>query len=277
MDLKKEIKNFWDSNPVDGFSENAHWRVEYRKRKDRWMADNILSLDYKGCMLSVGCGQGTDMILALEKMDQKDTLFGLDISLDSIKSAVRGIREVGAKKGNLIVINGDAEKLPFSDATFDIVWSWGVLHHTPDINAALAEIKRVLNRDGKLYLMLYRRTCPKGMAVRSLRWLSQVIDKITKKESYIYSKMKKSRAGEGHGTAFYELFGCPILNLYSYKELKTMLKDFKNLKIESYESGVYQELMFLPKPFNLLIPVIKRLDPPKNPLGFHWVISAEKG
>jgi SAM-dependent methyltransferase len=51
----------------------------------------------------------------------------------------------------------DAEKLPFADASFDLVYSWGVLHHTPDTPAALAEVRRVLAPGGVARIMLYGR------------------------------------------------------------------------------------------------------------------------
>jgi ubiquinone/menaquinone biosynthesis C-methylase UbiE len=50
---------------------------------------------------------------------------------------------------------GDAENLPFDDAQFDIFYSWGVLHHTPDTEKALRQAWRVLKPGGTLKLMLY--------------------------------------------------------------------------------------------------------------------------
>jgi ubiquinone/menaquinone biosynthesis C-methylase UbiE len=58
----------------------------------------------------------------------------------------------------------DAEKLPFADATFDAVYSFGVLHHTPDTAGSIEEVRRVLKPGGKAYIMLYN--------TRSLNWLA---------------------------------------------------------------------------------------------------------
>lgn len=51
----------------------------------------------------------------------------------------------------------DAEGLPFADASFDLVYSWGVLHHTPDTRRALGEVRRVLAPGGEARVMLYSR------------------------------------------------------------------------------------------------------------------------
>ena len=52
-------------------------------------------------------------------------------------------------------LQSDAENLPFADATFDIVYSNGVLHHTPDTQGAIDEVLRVLKPGGRAVIMLY--------------------------------------------------------------------------------------------------------------------------
>jgi ubiquinone/menaquinone biosynthesis C-methylase UbiE len=54
-------------------------------------------------------------------------------------------------------MEADAEDLPFDDGSFDLVYSWGVLHHTPQMDRALAEAQRVLAPGGGLRIMLYNR------------------------------------------------------------------------------------------------------------------------
>jgi ubiquinone/menaquinone biosynthesis C-methylase UbiE len=275
MDIKKSAR-FWDDNPVDGLLHDARSRLEFRKRKDRWITVLPDYLQEGERILSVGCGQGTDLFLALGKVNHDTKIVGLDISLSSLKSAVNEIRQANLNN-NLIFINADAQKLPFRAESFDTIWSLGVLHHVPDIELALSEIERVLKPGGKLFLMLYRRSCPKGILVNMARKISRSIDTAMKKDCYIYSKIRKSNIENKFGTAIYELFGCPILNLYSGKQVHELLRNFSNIKIESYENGIYGLNVFLPKRLKrFFLPILKLFDPSRNCLGFHWLISIKK-
>jgi SAM-dependent methyltransferase len=55
------------------------------------------------------------------------------------------------------ILQSDARNLPFPDHTFDFVYSWGVLHHSPDLSRSLSELVRVLRPGGKFGVMLYHR------------------------------------------------------------------------------------------------------------------------
>ncbi len=275
MDIKRNAK-FWDDNPVDGLLHDAKSRLEFRRNKDRWINVFPDNLKEGERMLSVGCGQGTDVFLALGKVNHDTRIVGLDISLSSLKSAVNEIKQT-ALNNNLIFISADAQKLPFRGESFDTVWSLGVLHHVSDIELALSEIKRVLKPGGKLFLMLYRRSCPKGILVNMARKISRFIDKVMQKDYYIYNKIRKSNIENKLGTAIYELFGCPTLNLYSGKQVHKLLRNFLNIKIESYESGIYGLNVFLPiRLKRFFLPILNLFDPSRNCLGFHWLITIKK-
>ena len=78
--------------------------------------------------------------------------------VDLTEAAVEAVRERLALEGLEAELRvADAESLPFGDGEFDLVYSWGVIHHTPDTERALAEVRRVLRPGGEARIMLYSR------------------------------------------------------------------------------------------------------------------------
>jgi ubiquinone/menaquinone biosynthesis C-methylase UbiE len=98
-------------------------------------------------VLDLGCGIGLD---AGQFEKRGNHVTGTDLSSHSLSVAKKRILS-----GNLVC--SDAENLPFRNECFDVVYSFGVLHHVPRINKAIDEIHRVLNHDGKAIVMLYNR------------------------------------------------------------------------------------------------------------------------
>ena len=102
-------------------------------------------------VLDVGCGNGYTLSHYARCGAQ---VFGLDLT----SSALDLSRKRFALDGlDCHLVQGDAEWLPFPDRSFDLVVSAGVLHHTPHIETAIAEIHRVLKPSGTIILMLYHR------------------------------------------------------------------------------------------------------------------------
>lgn len=102
-------------------------------------------------VLEVGVGLGTDFVQFVRA--------GADaVGIDLTEAAVASVRERLRQEGlEAEVRTADAEALPFEDESFDLVYSYGVLHHTPDTSRALAEVHRVLRPDGEARIMLYSR------------------------------------------------------------------------------------------------------------------------
>ncbi len=81
-------------------------------------------------------------------------LIGIDLSRRAVEHARRRLTLFGLDSTLLVA---DAECLPFADSAFDLVYSWGVVHHSPDTAAAVAEIHRVLRPGGCAKIMIYHR------------------------------------------------------------------------------------------------------------------------
>lgn len=78
---------------------------------------------------------------------------GIDLSVSSVNQSRSRCRIAGFEPDIEVA---DAENLPFQDNTFDIVYSYGVMHHSPDVQRCLDEALRVLKPGGQVRLMLYR-------------------------------------------------------------------------------------------------------------------------
>lgn len=93
----------------------------------------------QGRVLDVGCGTG----LLLERLSGRGDAVGVDLSIGMLNRARRRLDQKGA--GNLVL--ADAQRLPFKDCSFDSTVSVFALTAVPDLDAALAEMVRVV-RDG---------------------------------------------------------------------------------------------------------------------------------
>jgi len=102
--------------------------------------------------LEIGVGMGADHLRFAQHGPAR--LVGLDLTARALQHTRMRLATEGLHS---VLLQGDAEHLPFDDHSFDIVFSWGVLHHTPDMPAAIAELHRVLAPSGLARVMLYHR------------------------------------------------------------------------------------------------------------------------
>ena len=208
----------WTADPcgstsVDGAPGSASYAEELlamRAEYGPWLAD---SLDYAGAkgldVLDVGCGQGIDLI-NYARSGARAT--GVDLTPRHVELA-RGHLESLGLEGT--VVQGDAEALPFPDASFDRVSSNGVLHHTPDMQRALAEIARVLRPGGRATVLVYNR--------RSLHyWVEQVLH-----EGLLRRKLFREGSMEGvlsSGVEESSIDARPLVRVYGPSELRRMMR-----------------------------------------------------
>lgn len=103
-------------------------------------------------ILEVGVGAGTDFIQWVRAGAQ---CYGVDLTQEAIDNTRKRLALYGLKAADLQV--ADAENLPYQSDSFDLVYSWGVIHHSPDMVKCLEEIIRVTKPGGNIKLMVYNR------------------------------------------------------------------------------------------------------------------------
>jgi ubiquinone/menaquinone biosynthesis C-methylase UbiE len=104
--------------------------------------------------LDVGCGTGNRSMLPAKHLGVK-RFVGLDRSSASLAIARRVAEEESFERFE--PVRGNLLDLPFADGSFDVVVSWGVLHHTPDPRGGLREMVRVCRDGGHVALFLYNK------------------------------------------------------------------------------------------------------------------------
>ncbi len=102
-------------------------------------------------VLEIGVGNGSHAAL-LARHSRSFT--GIDLT-DYASRSTRERFEVFGLSG--LIQRADAEHLPFPDASFDVVWSWGVIHHSANTRKIVGEIYRVLRPGGRAVIMVYHR------------------------------------------------------------------------------------------------------------------------
>jgi SAM-dependent methyltransferase len=101
-------------------------------------------------VLDLGCGAGTDSLVASRMVGPDGSVTGIDMTPEMLDKARRSAAEMGAT--NVDFVGGEAEALPFADASFDVVISNGVIDLIPDKDAVFAELHRVLVPGGRIQL-----------------------------------------------------------------------------------------------------------------------------
>jgi len=158
--LKEQVREHWEGEPcgvihTDAVEGSSEFYDEIERRRDELEPFLPEIADFEGTrglrLLEIGVGIGTDFI----RFARAGALVtGVDLT-DHAVALVRRRLELEGLEGD--VRQADAEQLPFADGSFDRVYSWGVLHHTPNTERSVAEAVRVLAPDGRLVVMLYNR------------------------------------------------------------------------------------------------------------------------
>jgi SAM-dependent methyltransferase len=254
--LKERVRAFWQANPCGvKFADAApgsrrfYELVEAHRYTKEWHIP--VAADFSSArglkVLEIGCGLGTDGAQFAEA--------GADYTgVDLTEAAV----ELARKRFELFNLPGkfqtaDAENLDFANDSFDLVYSHGVLHHTPETLKAVQEIHRVLRPGGRAVVMLYHRgsynyrvniSLLRRAGAHLLKWERGVklVHKITgepldslrehakllqtERESYLKPAEFLSQNTDGAGN--------PLARVYSRREARELFKDFSSVTLKTY-------------------------------------------
>ena len=238
-------REFFDAVERNRYGEYAQWM------------SRLMGFDqFEGAkLLEIGCGMGTDL-LQFARGGARCT--GIDLTPRSVEITPHRFGLYG-NQGSFMIADG--ERLPFATESFDVVYSNGVLHHTPDTSGAIREIHRVLRKNGTAKVMLYHRN--------SLNyWIEIVLRRGVLAGEYLRGRSSEeimSRVIE-----FSEHEARPLVKVYSRREAKALFNQFKEVIVE-VEQLARSELRFLSplisdKLFHLLC----------KSIGWNVVITARK-
>ena len=281
LQLKERVRAFWQANPcgtkfadAEPGTRRFYELVEAHRYEKEWHIPDAADFAATSGLrvLEIGCGLGTD--------GAQFAKAGADYTgVDLTDAAV----ELARRRFDLFDLPGtfraaDAEDLDFADASFDLVYSHGVLHHTPDTARAVREVHRVLRPGGRAVVMLYHRNSYNYRVNISLlrrggghllRWESGVklVHKLTGEPiDSLREHARKLSEKSGHPSAEDFLSqntdgaGNPLARVYSRREARELFQDFATVEMRAF---------FLNKRF---IPVIGNLLPRslENQLAARW-------
>ena len=161
-ELKSQVRDYWNEFSCDTqvaaaekFSREYFEQIERFRYRDQPFIHSFAQFTrYRDRrILEVGFGAGTDFIQWL-RAGARAT--GIDLTPEALANLSHRIETYGLPAPERIMV-GDAENLPFPNDTFDLGYSFGVLHHSPDTEKAIAELVRVTRPGGQVKIMIYNR------------------------------------------------------------------------------------------------------------------------
>ena len=259
-------RNWWESNPMRyDFTEKIQYRehsAEFYKEIDQRFFASVIQfmpwtkkpfdnlVDFENLrnkhVLEIGVGNGSHAQLL---SSSTDFYTGIDLTQYAVDSSRKRF-EINGLKGKIMRM--DAEKLAFEDNSFDLVWSWGVIHHSSDTLKILREIHRVLKPGGKVMTMVYHRSA----------WNSYI------RGGVYYGIIKRGfAAGKTINTLIQETTDGAIARYYTVEEWdQTLAPFFVNRRHHVYGS----KSQLIPLPYTPLKERLMKIIP--NALG-RWITN----
>ena len=230
-------------------------RYRYEKYAP-WMP-RVMGFDqFRGSrLLEIGCGMGTDL---LQFARGGARCVGVDLTPRSVEITRHRFALYGVDGAFMLA---DGERLPFASGSFDVVYSNGVLHHTPDTAGAIREVHRVLRPGGTAKVMLYHRN--------SLNYWVEIV----LRRGLLGGEFLRRRSAEeimSRVIEFSDHDARPLVKVYSRKQARALFAQFSEATVE-VEQLTKEEL-------RLLAPLVserlfKKLG---NRVGWNVIITAKK-
>jgi len=252
--IKQQIVEYWDRQPCNiNHSKSEIGTLQYfeegaikRYTAEPHIKDFADFQSYKGKrVLEVGCGIGAD---AVEFAKAGAEYVGIDISKESLALASKRF-EVYGLDGEFQLRSGDED---LSDlGQFDLIYSFGVIHHYPDIEKTIDNLHAALKVSGELKFMVYA------------------------KNSWKYAMIQKGL------DQFEAQSNCPYANTYSIEEIENLLAGkFNNSHIKQahcfmYDVPMYKQNIFVLEPWFEAMPVEMR-EAIHQYMGWHLLVKASK-
>ncbi len=184
-----------------------------------WMRSVLPFAEGRGKdVLEVGCGLGTDL---LQFARGGARCYAVDLTPEHLRQTARRF-EVYEERARLA--RGDAETLPFRDESFDLVYSFGVIHHTPDTEASVREMHRVLRPGGRVCVALYHRDSAHF-------WLSHVLRHGLLHRALFRRGWRGMLADieyRAHSDAV------PLVKVYSRAGVRRLFRDFRAVSVTAH-------------------------------------------
>jgi len=267
--LKERVRAFWQANPCGTKFADAEpgtrrffELVEQHRYEKEWHIPEAAGFSGTSGLrvLEIGCGLGTD---GAQFAEAGASYTGIDLTDAAV--------ELAKQRFELFDLPGtfrksDAERLDFETDSFDVVYSHGVLHHTPDTARAVREIHRVLKPGGRAVVMLYHRNSYnyrvninllRRAGAGLLRWESgrQLIHIVTGEPlDSLQEHAHKLRDAKGRLNPDEFLSqntdgaDNPLARVYSRKEARELFRDFSQIELKSF----FLNKRFIPFVGNLL-------------------------
>lgn len=244
------VKQFWNANPCDSQVSSESWgslaffREITADRYDKeWHIPGVARFDQfrNKRVLEIGCGVGAD---ACEFVKHAARYTGVDLTLAAVQLTTAHLK---AKGLNGHALQADAERLPFGDKCFDHIYSFGAIHHSPNTEAIVKEMHRVLVPNGTLCIMVYHKhSINYWVEIRVLRkvlryllipsWSPRVVAAVT---GFEIGKVRRQRAaflsaGAGDSAKWLSMNtdgpDCPLAKVYTRSSARRLFAAFEEVE-----------------------------------------------